>query len=278
MKSLSYSHIGKKSINEDYTLTNNNIYIVCDGVGGEVKGELASKSVGTYINENINRSAINKENISQTIIDCQKYLNQIIKEQPELEGMATTLASVFLTKEGIFTAHLGDSRIYLIRPSEKKFWQTWDHSLVGTLVKSNEITREEGRNHPMSNQIFKAIKANFKEKTLEPEIHFITDIKKDDIIFICSDGVSEAFPDFDLLQLLASNRKIEEKIELIKQQCSAKSYDNNSAILCKIEEEDLSFGSKYPLSWTLIESLNENSITISEIEQQPNKKKWFRFF
>jgi protein phosphatase len=288
MNYKSYTHIGKKKVNEDYLTCSKNSFIVCDGVGGEVRGEIASKEVATLILKRLENTQddLSKEKIYDAIINAQEKLNNYIKEKEDLVGMATTLAAIFISDNGFYSTHIGDSRVYIVRPSNNTFWHTWDHSLVGNLVKNGEISREAGRKHPMNNQIFKAIKANFKDKVTEPEIHFITDIRKGDLIFICSDGVSEAFSDVALLELLADETKdLTEKIAIIEKKCSEDSIDNNTAFLCEVEKKDIPNTTIIPLEWSSIDSLHENDSleTVSlednqeeEIEK-PKKKKWFRF-
>jgi serine/threonine protein phosphatase PrpC len=289
MNFKSYSHIGKKKVNEDYLACSKNSFIVCDGVGGEVRGEIASKEIATLILKRLENTQENlsKENIYEAIINSQEKLNNYIKEKEDLVGMATTLAAVFISDKGFYTTHIGDSRVYIVRPSNNTFWHTWDHSLVGNLVKNGEISREAGRKHPMNNQIFKAIKANFKDKVTEPEIHFITDIRKGDLIFICSDGVSEGFSDVDLLELLADeNKDLADKIAIIEKKCSEDSIDNNTAFLCEVEKSDVPNTTIIPLEWSSINSLHEDildNVSLEdnnqdeEIEQPKKKKKWFRF-
>lgn len=283
MNHKSYSHIGKKQVNEDYLRINDNTLIVCDGVGGEVKGDRASKEIAEYIIENLDFESIDATYLEDLVSNAHKHLNTIIEKEPELDGMATTLAAVFVTKEGLYTAHLGDSRIYLIRPKENKFWQTWDHSLVGNLVKNKEITREQARTHPMNNQINKAIKANVKGKLSKPELHFINDLRTDDIIFICSDGISEAFSDFELLQILASSEMdIDEKLKTIQSKCTKDSFDNNTAIISQLTKKDLPNGTIIPLKWSVINSLEKeeqlDNVSLEDDKKTKKKKPWFRFF
>lgn len=289
MKYKSYTHIGKKKVNEDYLKASENSFIVCDGVGGEVRGEIASREIANYIFSEIETvgSFISKDAILNAINQSQEHLNNVIKKDEGLAGMATTLAAVFVSETGFFVTHIGDSRIYLVRPSKNIFWQTWDHSFVGNLVKNGDISREAGRNHPMNNQITKAIKANFNDKITTPEINFITDIRKDDIIFICSDGVSEAFSDVELVELLAnSDINLKSKIQIIEERCAEDSFDNNTAIICKVEKEDIPNATIIPLDWMSIDSLKEDEDldnviledTSMEEELQLKKKKWFQFF
>jgi protein phosphatase len=293
MKCTSYTHIGKKEVNEDFVVFSDKSFIVCDGVGGEVRGEIASKEIASFILKELSDfdGDFTKNQIHDTIINAQEHLNSLIKEKENLEGMATTLAAAFIYEQGVYISHIGDSRVYVVRPSLQTFWHTWDHSLVGGLVKNGDISREDGRNHPMNNQIFKAIKANFKDKVTAPEIHKITDLRKKDILFICSDGISEAFSDVELLELLGdSDKEIQEKLDIIEERCSKDSYDNNTAIICEIEKKDLPHGTLVPIEWTSIASLHEvenlEDVIIEEsnleeeeeeIEEEPKKKKWYHF-
>jgi len=257
MKVKCYSHIGKKKANEDSILCANNCLIVCDGVGGAVKGELASKQTAAYISTYIENGKINEERIYRAIMKSQDNLNDIVEKENDLDGMATTLAACFFSNTNqLFVAHMGDSRVYIIRPSKKIFWHTWDHSFVSSLVKSGEITREVARRHPMNNQITKALKGSLNRKTHKPDIQIINDLELGDILFVCSDGISEAFSDLELLNILSyENNSLEEKLKIIEDRCSQQSYDNNSAIICQLEEHDIPVSAKDMLSWQEIDSL-----------------------
>ncbi len=280
----SYTHIGKKLVNEDYLNTSEKCFLVCDGVGGEVKGDRASKEITEFLVTNLSIEALDIPYLQELINNSHNHLNNILEDEPELEGMATTLAAIFLSTDNIYTAHMGDSRIYIVRPKENKFWQTWDHSLVGNLVKNQEITREQARTHPMNNQINRAIKANSKDKLSKPEIHFINDLRKGDILFICSDGISEAFSDLELLELLANAEiSITEKLNQIEKKCSIESFDNNTAIIAELEKTDLPKGTIVPIDWTPIHQLKEeaklDTVDIQADDEKPTKKnRWFRFF
>ena len=250
----SYSHIGKKSNNEDALQFNNWCLLVCDGVGGGVKGELASKEVSSYIFKNLAPELLNELSLKELAHNAQKQLNNLACNEPNLDGMATTIAAIFLTRTGLFTMHAGDSRVFFVKPRKKKFWQTWDHSLVSSLVRTGEITREQARRHPLNNQINKAFIANLENSTIEPEIHLLSDIEEGDICFICSDGVQEAFSDYELLSLLSEEKlDLKQKLAHIQERCKKESRDNHSAIIALFEQKDLLFFSHYPTNWSLID-------------------------
>lgn len=255
----SYSHIGKKKNNEDALQCNEKCLLICDGVGGGVKGELASREVSTYILQNLDHGPLNEQRLIALAREAQSQLNDLVSREPGLEGMATTIAAIFLTKTGVFTMHAGDSRVFFVKPGKKKFWQTWDHSLVSSLIRTAEITREQARRHPLRNQIDKAFIANRENSTIEPEIHLLSDIEEGDLCFICSDGVLEAFSDHELLSLLSEeNLDLKQKLERIQQRCKKESRDNHSAIMAVFEQKDIIFFSHYPTNWSLIDYIASN--------------------
>jgi serine/threonine protein phosphatase PrpC len=242
MKTISYSHIGTRNNNEDSLGASTNTFIVCDGMGGHTSGEVASKFVVDEVLQLVSelQTEITVDAIDTILETVQVNLNKKLETQPELLKMGTTFTGVFFAKEAVYVAHIGDSRVYLVRPPEKKIWHTWDHSLVGGLMKSGEITREKGRLHPMSNRISKAITANDKGKTVRADIVKLDAIKKGDLFFLCSDGVNEAWKEHELMALLCNTDLIsEEKLKKIETQCAQDSRDNNTAILLEIEKKDV---------------------------------------
>ncbi|MFT5214769.1 MAG: serine/threonine protein phosphatase PrpC [Patiriisocius sp.] len=242
MKIKSFSNIGTRNNNEDSLGTNTNPFIVCDGMGGHGNGEIASKFVVDEVLHLIEKKQlkITKETITEILETVQGNLNKKLETQPELLKMGTTFTGVFFAKESVFVAHIGDSRVYVVRPSEEKIWHTWDHSLVGGLMKSGEITREKGRLHPMSHRISKAITANDKSRTVTSDIVQFNSIKKGDLFFLCSDGVNEAWKEHELMALLCNTDLTnKEKLKQIEDQCEKESRDNNTVILLEIETADV---------------------------------------
>lgn len=235
-----YTHQGKRENQEDSIGSiENTAYIVCDGVGGHSKGEVASGTTLEYMLQEIKKDAsFSKESIQNLIHQAQLHLNQQLVQMPTAEGMGTTLASLFISKEAFYIAHIGDSRVYWVKPQEKKIWHTWDHSLVGNLMQMGQITREDGRFHPNGNRISKAIIANSDNKTQKADIAKMTNVSVGDLFLICSDGVTESWSEYELLDLLCDTTKSSEiKLALIKEKCAKESKDNNTAFLLEVDEE-----------------------------------------
>ena len=253
MKIIYYSQQGKRSNNEDSLGISSGLLTVCDGMGGHVSGERASAFVkGALLNAYAEPQPLGKMQIQQQLNQVQFDFNKLLENEPELEKMGTTFTGVFITPDVWYAAHIGDSRIYLFRPSEQKLWHTWDHSLVGELMRTKEITVEAGRFHLMSNRISKAIMAQKDGKTASASIVKIDELKAGDVLLLCSDGVIEAWGDWELVKLFSDESlSFEQKCEKLKQQCAEKSKDNNSAIIAEIEETDtFSFGTNEELEWT----------------------------
>lgn len=253
MKVQQFSQQGKRSNNEDSLGISEALLTVCDGMGGHNFGERASAFVRDAMLQAFPTvQPLGKMEIQQQLNQVQKELNLLLVQEPELEKMGTTFTGIFRTPDVWYAAHIGDSRIYLFRPSEQKLWHTWDHSLVGELMRTREITTEAGRFHPLSNRIAKAIIAQKEGKTASASIVKIDELQAGDILLLCSDGVVEAWGDWELVQLFSDDSlSFEQKCEKLAQQCNEKSKDNNTAIIAEMEAQDaFSFGSNEELDWT----------------------------
>ena len=275
MLTYSFTHIGKKNTNEDAYRLGSNLYLVCDGVGGATRGEVASSSISDYLASNYDQPINTASEIKNAITESVLDLNQIINENPEYDGTATTVAGIFYNPElGIFSFHIGDSRVFLVRPPKKIFWHTWDHSMVAELIKNGDITRDEGRSHPMNNRIYKALKNSDKGHIPDPEIKLISDIKPGDRILICSDGVLEAFTDLEIIELLTrKDLSIKNLGKQVEEICRVESIDNNTAIILEVEKDDFKINNTEPLKWETLKSLSMDN---KERTIMPSVKGWFR--
>jgi serine/threonine protein phosphatase PrpC len=143
---------GGRSNNEDsiYPLPeqvtlDQKLFMVCDGVGGAEKGEVASslacESIQTFFSTFL-KDDPTPEFIHKAVHYAEVCFDSYVQEHPEAMGMATTLTMAYIASSGIVLAHIGDSRIYHLRKGEI-LYQTEDHSLVNSLVKLGKITPEE---------------------------------------------------------------------------------------------------------------------------------------
>lgn len=183
------------------------LFMVADGMGGHRSGEVASqmavKEVSDYINAHY-RKNLSDDMIKTIIKDSMVKANQKVLESSasneELKGMGTTLTLALFFGKKFFIGHVGDSRAYRIRGNEI-VQLTRDHSLVWELMEQGKLTMEETRTHPMKNLITKALGT---DELLEPDImefYFI----KDDIIILCSDGLTNMLEDSEIKEIVCRN-------------------------------------------------------------------------
>lgn len=260
MKIYQHHHIGKRKNQEDALGNSKNTYVVCDGVGGHNKGEVASNFVlDSLKKKTAEKEFISVEELEAELENIQLTLNAQLDQNPEWEKMGTTLVGLTKVQSEWYSFHIGDSRLMWARPSKQKIWHTWDHSFVSQLVKMSEITREDGRFHPRSNEIQRAIMANIKGKTVKAEIQKLAGLQKDDIILLCSDGITEVWSDYELSSVLLNDEvSFEEKAEIIFSKASAQANDNNTGILLEVTENQPKKDLIDSLVWIPLKALEED--------------------
>lgn len=235
-KYLSIHELGQRSNQEDNIfpamgkqIAHNDLFILCDGMGGHDQGEVASQTVcdalSEYISNNPNTDFESALSYAYDALDSKDSLSE--------KKMGTTLTLVKFEDEGCIVAHIGDSRVYQIRPSEKKVvFVTKDHSLVNDLIDCGELTPEEAKHSTQKNVITRAMQPHQKKRT-KADISIITDVRKGDYFYMCSDGMLEISEDQDIANVISMNKSDEEKIEILKR-VTENNKDNHSAHLIHI--------------------------------------------
>ena len=213
------------------------LFMVCDGVGGAAKGEVASHLAIDGFNHyfNQNPTVISDETYLQNALDyVQDTFDAYIFQHPEAKSMGCTLTLLHLHEAGATVAHAGDSRVYHLRNGRIR-WQTEDHKMVSEMVKAGVLTPEQAIGHPQMNVISRAIQAK-KTKVIKADVKQITNLQADDYFFLCTDGILENLTDELLEDIIQNTESDEEKIELIRQLCQGRTQDNFSAYLIHIKD------------------------------------------
>lgn len=218
---MKYSYLtdpGKvRNHNEDSVIivknhNNEMLLAVADGMGGHRGGEIASSIAISHIGKTFRDLGKlgSKEDailwIKNTVSEANVQIYKYTEENPESNGMGTTIVLALLTPEYLLFGNIGDSSGYVYKDNHIHKITT-DHTLVNLLVKSGELTEEEAKDHPRKNVLMKALGAT---TTVEMDIFDVeTDV---DGIFLCSDGLTNMLDDEQISKVLSEELTVEEKL------------------------------------------------------------------
>ena len=262
--SLSIHEIGQRNNQEDAIAQwDDRLFVLCDGMGGHEKGEVASQTVcqslTSWFQKNVNPDEpFTDDQLREAIEYAYQQLDQYADGSPK--QMGTTLTLLYISNNGITAAHMGDSRIYHLRPQNSSpsgrlggvvLYQSRDHSLVFDLFQAGEITYEEMLNYPQKNIVTRAMTPG-EDNRMRADIIHISDIQPDDYFYMSSDGMLEQMSNDELLTLLSSEATDEEKRKQLIE-ATVSNQDNHSAWLIHIkdvinEEGDNAFENEEPTS------------------------------
>jgi PPM family protein phosphatase len=236
----------KRGHNEDNYLINEelNLFVVADGMGGHAGGEYASAIAVNTVEEIVTSVEIEDGGRATTDpLELARYkLNHAIrlagrriyekaKEQPEYHGMGTTAVVLLVDGHNAYVAHVGDSRLYLLR--DGKIEQvTEDHSLIAEKIRHGLLTPEEARNHRMRNVITRSL--GYQEE-VEVDLQ-IRGVRRGDQFLLCSDGLSGNVTPDEMLGVLSRNGPQDAARQLISLACERGGEDNITTVIARIEE------------------------------------------
>lgn len=211
----------KRNHNEDNfsIIEEAGLYIVADGMGGHASGEVASQMAVDAMREFFSATAQDPERTwpykmdrskgyeENRLITAIKLANLRIYESaqrdPRQRGMGTTIVALFAVEDGVYMAHVGDSRGYRIRDGHIE-QMTEDHSLLNDYIKMKRLTPEEIANFPHKNVIVRAL--GMKD-TVKVDTRF-EQPRVGDTYLLCSDGLSGPVTDPDMLQIVSGEKDL----------------------------------------------------------------------
>ena len=233
--SAAISHTGKvRANNQDSGYSGSNLFVVADGMGGHAGGDVASSLAVHRLKEldhpfdSTTEAALA---LRTAIADTAAELIDTVAARPELAGMGTTVSAVVMVDDYAVIAHIGDSRVYLLRDGALTQITT-DHTFVQRLVDSGRITPEEARYHPRRSVLMRVL----GDMSADPEIDtFIMATHPGDRWLLCSDGlcgvVDDAHTAKTLAQGLAPGRTAD---MLLKQALDGGAPDNVTIVLVDV--------------------------------------------
>jgi protein phosphatase len=242
LKAHFFTDMGRyRDKNEDaggvfYNQTEQQLLVLCDGMGGHLAGEVASQFVTDELKRRFEAENLIEEEQAETWLRTTlKAINRDLYRQsvenPEYKGMGTTCVCALVFAHFIVVANVGDSRAYLVNSREIE-QITNDHSFVNHLVMMGQITPEEAFHHPQRNIITKVMGT---DKLVTPDV-FVKKTKFFDYLLLNSDGLT----DFTLNQAIQEELMTDHTLEqhgqnLINLALANDSNDNVSVILAEIE-------------------------------------------
>ncbi|MBR6981894.1 MAG: protein phosphatase 2C domain-containing protein [Prevotella sp.] len=213
------------------------LFVLCDGMGGHERGEVASaaicQGIMEYFQENVKTDEVLADEQLKNALE-HAYLKLDAIDDGAYRKAGTTMTMLFFHRGGCTAAHIGDSRIYHVRPSSGTIlYKSKDHSLVYELYQMGEISYEEMKTHRRKNQITRAMLPG-EDNREQADIVHITDIQPGDYFFLCSDGVLEDLDDPDIVKWMTSDTDDDQKREWLIEN-TVNSKDNHSAFLIRIK-------------------------------------------
>ncbi len=206
-----------------------NLYIVADGMGGELAGDYASAKCVEMVVDGVTNSKESEpvKILEQAIQSANQIINIEALSDPGKAGMGTTLVIATVIEGHLYVANVGDSRLY-VATSKKLLQITKDHSVVAELVRTGELDADDARTDKRKNMITRAVGA---ERKVSPD-YFDVALKGGERILLCSDGLTNMVEDKDIYAIVSENGTLEGRAKkLIRLANSNGGRDNISVII-----------------------------------------------
>ena len=188
--SAAASNVGLvRASNQDAGYAGTYLSVVADGMGGHAGGDVASHLVIRHLlqlDKKYTDVTEAQQELLATLLQANEMLSDVVYEHPELAGLGTTVSAMLRVGRRVVIAHIGDSRIYLLREGNLS-QVTVDHTFVQRLIDSGRITEEEAHDHPRRSVLMRVL----GDVDASPEIDTVVlDVAEGDRWMLCSDGLT----------------------------------------------------------------------------------------
>lgn len=226
--------------NEDFwvLMPEEHFFVLADGMGGHRGGEVASREMSESLCSQFKEKLVGASNkdiqtISQLILESICESNQVVyrmgKQFSELKGMGTTLCCLYVHSDGLICGHVGDSRIYRLRKGKLERL-TKDDSLLRELIDLGQVSEQQSDQFVYKNILTKAVGT---EPFIEPTVT-IESIESDDLLMMCSDGLTDMLSDQMIGNILVKVSPKEAASVLVKAAVEKGGYDNVTVVIVKV--------------------------------------------
>ena len=221
--------------NEDNYLADERLFAVADGVGGHKAGEVASQMAADVVSRvYYEAQAAPGEALRRAVEEANRLIFKAAAEDAAKHGMGTTCTALALCGGRAYAAHVGDSRLYMLRAGQL-YQLSEDHSAVNEMVKMGLITKEQARTHEDKNVILRALGTSpeVEVSTVEP-----FDVSAGDRFLLCSDGLYDLVLDDEIAAVLNESADIHAAGErLIRTAKERGGHDNITVGIIRIVPE-----------------------------------------
>ncbi len=213
--------------------------VIADGIGGHRAGEVAAELAVETISADVARSDASRplQALREAIVHAGQAISEMAATDPELEGMGSTCACAWVIGSHLYTAAVGDTRIYLIR--ENSIHQlTTDHTWVQEAIEHGMLAPEEARKHPNAHVIRRflgskqevipdtRLRLRHGESDAQAEANQGLQLHPGDILVMCSDGLTDLVNDSEILSTLRTRNNTGALEDLVKQSNRRGGHDN----------------------------------------------------
>lgn len=242
---LSIHEMGQRQNQEDSIFpshgtatADDRLFLLCDGMGGHERGEVASRIVCEQVSAVVsNVASPNCVFTDDMARAAMQKMYDVLDTYDTGEGkkMGTTMVMLYFQPGGVLAGHIGDSRYYHIRPATRQIlYRSKDHSLVTELYEAGEITREEMSTAQGKNVIMRAVMPNQEQRDMPDFVH-IKDVQPGDWFYMCSDGMLEQMSDEEILNVFSDESLTPEQKRDFLVNATADNHDNHTAYLIRVE-------------------------------------------
>lgn len=250
------SHVGMvRSNNQDSAFAGDRLFLVADGMGGHAGGDVASALTtramakldantdtgqldlnGEPVQPTRAQAAAASKLLSDQLLQTNRMLRATVGERPELSGMGTTFTGFITMGDQLALAHIGDSRLYLLRDGEYR-QITKDHTFVQRLVDSGRITEEEAKTHPRRSVLMRVL----GDVDSSPQIDTsVQTTRPGDVWLLCSDGLCGYVDDDDVDKILRRRTSLQGAVDqLIDKALAHGAPDNVTVVLVETVPDPL---------------------------------------
>jgi protein phosphatase len=234
MPSLSLRYVAltdtglRRSSNQDSGYASSRLIAIADGMGGAAAGDLASAETMNIVRQ-LDRDLNDVDPLTalgEAVRTANRHLGELVSADPAVEGMGTTLEAMLWDGQRFATAHIGDSRAYLLRDGTLTQLSN-DHTFVQSLVDEGKLTPDEARGHPHRSLLLRVLLGRDDN---EPDLDHVEG-QLGDRYLLCSDGLTDMVDDADIARALGAETIDMAATELVRLALEGGGFDNVTVVI-----------------------------------------------